>query len=135
MITIKEGIAYQTDRTKSIKYDNKYWKKIEKHKLQPEMNNKINEFRCDIVETRANMYDVLDIGCGNCEFIKMYNDKGNESKAYGYDIMGKSIEMLHDMHLYVSPWADIPDNIIAFTFWDSLEHFQEPSKILETLIN
>ena len=96
-----KGIAYQEDRTQSIKYDKKYWDKIEKHKEQSEMNHKINEFRSDIVYNYNGIYDVLDIGCGNCEFIKHHNNSHPFSKAWGYDIMKQSVKILNDMHSYI----------------------------------
>jgi SAM-dependent methyltransferase len=128
-----KGIAYQEDRTKSIKYDKKYWDKIEKHKEQKDMNHKINEFRSEIVYNYNGIYDVLDIGCGNCEFIKAYNDKYPFSHAYGFDIMKQSVTMLKEMNSYIDLYDDIPEKITAFTFWDSLEHFPEPTKILEKI--
>jgi len=135
IVKVKDGIAYQEDRTKSVKYDTKYYNKLEKYKENEEMFHAINEFRMELVQDKIHMYDVLDIGCGNCSFIEYYNDYTYETKsiAYGYDIMPKSVEKLDILGRFITPYDKIPGSISGFTFWDSLEHIPEPQKLLERL--
>ena len=125
-LIIKKDIAYQEDRTKSIEYGDKYYAKIEKHKDKADMNYFINVFRSNLVY--RNCINVLDIGCGNGEFIKAFR-----GFAYGYDIIPKTVDWLQKEKIYIDPYKTIPPYITGFSFWDSLEHIAEPAELIDKL--
>lgn len=90
----------------------------------------INQFRLDLVHKYTGESDrVLDIGIGAGTFMEKH---GN---CLGYDINPYAVEMLIKKHLWFDPYTDDFEaaNIAAVTFFDSLEHIESPSEILNRL--
>lgn len=124
VINPKMGIAYQTDRDVSREYGDDYFDLLNKYENEI-IGLVVNKKRADLVKEFCPNGTVLDIGAGAGSFIKTL-----ENKAYGYDIMEKSIKWLKDRGLYLDINDGIPEDIGAITFWDSLEHIPEPTILL-----
>jgi hypothetical protein len=116
------GIMYQRDMHVSIPYEEEYFQ----HYVEledSEVAKKLNEARTSLTEKYCKC--VLDIGIGSGEFIKK-----SKIKMYGYDVNPLGIKWLKEAMLFVDPYEAIPDDVDGVTFWDTLEHIAEPSKIL-----
>ena len=119
MIT-RRGIAYQKDMTQKAKYDQEYfdiYKSYEGSKISVELNKGRKAF--------VNKYykkKVVDIGIGSGEFIKARDD------TVGYDINPVAIQWLCDNGYY-----DDTFDHRAYTFWDVLEHIDDPGIYLKRI--
>lgn len=104
-------------------YDQNYFEKYTGYS-QTEMGKKLDRFRTELVRkfnTKGAPVVDVGIGCGN--FINTYG-----TGAFGYDINPNAVRWLAERNLWWDPWQfDMP----VATFWDSLEHFQDPSLILD----
>lgn len=123
IINPRMGIAYQSDRSESIPYDNDYFENFLKRADTP-IGIKLNEERCKLAESECDG-DILDIGIGCGTFIDRV-----KNKCYGYDIMKKSVDWLKERNLFLDINDGIPENIRGITMWDSLEHMPEPKDFL-----
>jgi len=117
----KEGIMYQRDMSKSVKYDNNYYQKYVNYE-NTDISKKINQGRKNITEKYC--LSVLDIGIGSGEFIK-----NSGIKVYGFDINEKAIEWLNNLGLFLDPYKEMP-KVDGLSFWDSLEHIPNPNDLL-----
>lgn len=97
-----------------VSYDEDYFNKCLSYE-DKEIALKINRGRIDFVD-KFHRGIVLDIGIGSGEFIKK---RGN---AHGYDVNPKAVKWLKENNLYSDEFEDYR----AFTFWDVLEHIEEP---------
>lgn len=111
-----QGVAYQRDMSKRIKYDEPYYENYRSLEGS-EIANKLNEGRVALVNKYVGSDPVLDIGVGSCEFIRSRN--GN---TCGYDINPRAIKTLK----YNGLWSDDFSAFRAFTFWDVIEHVCNP---------
>lgn len=123
-VCYERGIAYQTDMSTSVPYEVDYFNKYIQYE-NTEIANQINNFRTSITEKYCKN-SILDVGVGSGEFIK----KSKRLKVYGYDVNPYGIQWLKEKELFIDPYLSIPEEIEGLSFWDSLEHMKEPSKIL-----
>lgn len=121
-----DNIAVQQDRTNSVKYDEHYFEKYVNYEGTPTAIL-LNKTRTNVTEKYCKK-SILDIGIGSGDFIK-----SSKLKVYGFDINPCGIKWLKFHKLYVDPYCSVPDDIEGWTFWDSLEHFPEPQKILKAI--
>jgi hypothetical protein len=101
-------------------YNSDYFDKYNGY-ANSKMGKKLNEARLDFV---ADHYDgsLVDVGIGCGQFVDSRPD------TFGFDIMGKAVDWLIDRELYVDPrYSEFP----AASFWDSLEHMNNPNQILQ----
>jgi len=123
---LSDGIATQIDKSLSVLYNEDYFNKY----IQYENSNigiTINKDRLDITLKYAHNGGILDIGIGCGTFLNTIKD----NKKYGTDINPRAISWLRERNLYIDPYKmGIPTDIRCITFWDSLEHFPDPSEIL-----
>lgn len=116
------GIMYQRDRSKSIKYDKEYYNNYVNLESS-NISDKLTKIRVDLVEKYCQK-SVLDIGIGSGKFIKT-----TKIQSFGYDINPIAIEWLKKNNKFFDPYKDSP-SMECFTFWDTLEHIPDPSRIL-----
>lgn len=117
------GIAYQRDMGQKVAYDESYFNKCLSYEDQ-EIANKINEARISLVKDHYGDGPVLDVGIGSGEFIKKRG-----GKTYGIDVNPTAIKWLRQRDLYSDKW----DNFDAFTFWDVIEHVENPNSYFKQI--
>lgn len=114
------GVAYQADMTHRVAYDEQYFNKCLGYEDKA-IALAINRGRIDMV---AKHYDpageVVDVGIGSGEFIK------KRPNTLGHDINPAAIRWLKKEGLWAADLAGFQ----AFTFWDVLEHVEEPEEYL-----
>jgi 2-polyprenyl-3-methyl-5-hydroxy-6-metoxy-1,4-benzoquinol methylase len=115
-IVPSRGIAYQRDMTTPVEYGEDYFNMCLDYE-DKEIALKINKGRCEFVREHTGR-EVLDIGIGSGEFIKKF---GN---AVGFDVNEVAVKWLKKNNKYCS---DI-ESKQAFTFWDVLEHIDNPAR-------
>jgi len=123
-------IVFQKDMRKKIKYESNYWQNYI-NLAGSVIANKLNDFRVSFVEKYLpNHGSVLDIGIGSGEFINSSKNR----KVYGFDVNPYGIEWLKEKNLYFNPYEkNQPNDIAAYTFWDAIEHFTNPSHLLNII--
>ena len=121
------GMAYQEDRTKSVSYGKKYWKKYINYEGKP-IAVAINKGRVRIAKDHR-CRCLLDVGIGSGEFIK----STNEIVIYGYDVNEYAVKWLRKQNCYKNPYIAPLAIFDGLTFWDSLEHIQEPVELLRKI--
>lgn len=95
-----------------------------------EMAGRLNAFRLALVKKYTHESDrVLDVGIGAGTFMELH---GN---CYGFDINPYAVSLLKKRGLWFDPYLDNFDaaNIAAVTFFDVLEHLENPALILNRL--
>lgn len=119
-----DGVATQKDLTKTVEYGKAYFEKYISYEGTPTAIS-LNKGRTSITEKYCKN-PILDIGIGSGEFIK-----SSKLKTYGFDINPYGVKWLKFNKIYINPYELVPENICGWTFWDSLEHFQNPQEILK----
>lgn len=122
MLCHDEGVAYQVDRSNLVAYDAAYYDKCAGYEGQA-IANLINAGRIDFVAKHFGGGKVVDVGIGSGEFIKR---RGN---TYGHDVNPVGIEWLKRNDL----WVDRLSGFGAATFWDVIEHVDEPEVYLRQI--
>lgn len=118
MICRDHGVAYQRDMSRLIDYGDAYFENYVAMEGQ-EIARKLNAGRVRLVDTHAGPErKVLDVGIGSGEFIK------SRPNTFGRDVNPKAITWLK-RH---GKLADDIRDFNAFTFWDVLEHVEEPNR-------
>ena len=120
-LCLHRGVAYQADMSKKIKYDENYFESLERYKKYPERAKAILEIRNDIVYRHSGSDEVLDIGIGDGSFVQ------SRKNTFGYDINPNAEKWLKSRKL----WSNDFRSFDAFTFWDTLEHIEEPEQYLK----
>ncbi len=103
-------------------YDSDYFKKYQDY-TNTEIGRAISQARVDLVR-RHYSGAVVDIGIGCGDFVITH---GN---AFGYDVNPAGIEWLKEKNLWIDPYEIGADAICC---WDSLEHIENPSDLIETV--
>lgn len=119
MVCRSHGVSYQRDMSKIISYDDSYFDKYQALEGQP-IAEKINAGRIALVDRYAGaVCPVVDVGIGSGEFIKR-----RPGPTFGRDINRKAEQWLK----VIDRWADDLSAFKAFTFWDVLEHVDNPDR-------
>lgn len=113
------GIGYYP--VKASPYDDAYWDNYVKLDRTKEAD-RLNEARCNFA-SNANPLETVDIGIGGGRFVTDFG-------CYGYDINPNALRWLSERGKWWNPQTLKVD---AATFWDSLEHIHDPSKILDNV--
>lgn len=98
-------------------YSGDYFAHYQKLDATP-MGELLTKARCELVDKYMPDHYAVDIGIGGGRFV-------TEHGGDGYDVCEDAIKWLGDS--YVDPYKT---SIYAATCWDSLEHIQEPEKLL-----
>lgn len=89
----------------------------------------INAFRLALVRRYCGEGRILDIGIGAGTFLDLH---GN---CMGYDINPYAVGILKKRKLWLNPYrSDLAKrDIVGVTFWDSLEHLENPMLLLNRI--
>lgn len=101
-------------------YDGEYM-----HRSMNNISDALMTARAEFVNNHTNG-TLVDIGAASGAFVKTRNRTGNTT--YGYDIMPSAVYRLVGRQEFWNPYER---TVAAATFWDSLEHFEDPSEILK----
>lgn len=127
-ICSKEEVIYQRNMAISIAYAREYYEKYLSYE-NTEISKKLNRFRVSITE-KYSKNSILDIGVGSGEFIKK-----SSRRVFGYDINNFAIDWLKANNIFLDPYTYIPNEIDCITFFDSIEHIINPTKLLKRIIS
>lgn len=119
MVVEKRGVAYQRDMSKTIAYDDDYFK----HYVSlagSETEARLNAGRVAMLLRHIAGVNVLDVGIGNGSFIQSADRAG--LRAMGLDVNPAAVDWLQQRKLLASSVRGFD----AVTFWDSLEHMETP---------
>lgn len=114
-ICASHGVAYQRDMSLRIAYDHAYLAKYRSYEGTP-VALRINAARLELVG-RHYRGPLLDIGVGSGEFLRQC-----PPGSCGFDVNPWVVQMLQDQGRYAEDFGDFA----AFTFWDTLEHVDDP---------
>lgn len=121
------GVAYQADMSQKIEYGDAYLANYETYAAGP-INQKLNNGRCALLARHAAPgATVLDIGAATGEFVRFARSWGFD--AYGFDVIPEAVRRLQSAGLY----ADDIARFDVVTFWDSLEHIEDPGQLLDRI--
>jgi 2-polyprenyl-3-methyl-5-hydroxy-6-metoxy-1,4-benzoquinol methylase len=122
------GFAYQRDpNAGAIEYGDAYFEHYKALEGSP-VAEKLNAGRCALLARHATEgASVLDIGAGCGTFVRAARAWGFDAK--GYDIIPKTVAVLKEMDAYCRS----PEGFDVVTFWDSLEHFEDPEVVLRDI--
>jgi len=116
MLCLSRGVAYQKDMTHRVPYDAAYFNKCAAYEDQT-IARALNAGRIAMVDRHVGQDTlVLDIGIGSGEFIK------KRPRTKGFDINPVAVRWLRKHQLFSAELS----GFWAFTFWDVLEHVEEP---------
>lgn len=103
-------------------YDEDYFAKYQKYAETP-LGLALNRARLELVNEWLHPGKALiDVGIGCGQFV------GARGYTFGWDVNPKGVEWLEERRLLMNPWKiDVP----GMSFWDSLEHIEDPSQVLE----
>lgn len=96
-----------------------------------QMGGLLTRARLDLVKKYVNPAEVVDIGIGGGRFVE-------EAQCRGYDVCPDAITWLQKIYAHCDPYLhrEMGANgvtswgVRAITCWDSLEHIEEPEKLL-----
>ena len=125
-LIISKDVAYQADMSNPVPYDKAYFDKYvnyEDTQISRELNTGRYTITNKYILSKHFKYNICDIGIGSGEFIKQWYPK----HIYGYDINPEGVKWLKERGIY----EDYFKIYRILTFWDSLEHMENPGEILE----
>lgn len=115
--------AYIQEHGLSDPYDQAYFKKYVDY-AATELGRKITDFRLKTVNKLTNGL-VIDIGIGSGQFVETRNAQGKPT--HGHDVNPLGIKWLQEKGWH----ANLLEPCEVMTFWDSLEHIQDPKPLLK----
>lgn len=126
MLCLDHGVAYQRDM--SYRIDVPYFDIYNSYSSadQKIITDRIIGGRVALVADYAGRScNVLDIGTGSGEFIR------RRPNTWGFDVDQKAVEWmkLNDR------WSDKIEAFLAFTFWDVLEHIENPGEYFGRMVD
>jgi len=123
MICERHGVAYQADMHHRIQYGNDYAAKFEAYDAA--IVREVNNGRCQLVQRHMPLgSSLLDIGAGDGAFVLAARKAGFVAK--GMEVIPALRLKLQKLGLY----ANSPRLFDAVTFWDSIEHLEDPDRFL-----
>jgi hypothetical protein len=114
------GIGYYPVDPKSTPYDEDYFAKYQVMEVTP-LGDALVASRLALVRGRMSPADVIDIGIGSGAFVRA-------ADCEGYDINPCAVSWLRENAKWHDPYDG--DKVRAVCCWDSLEHIQIPSVLL-----
>lgn len=99
-------------------YDREYFERFARQADSP-IGRALNEARLELVR-RFGARDVVDVGIGCGAFVEALGCRG-------FDVNPAGVEWLQARGAFVDPWSC---DVEALTFWDSLEHIDDPEQLL-----
>lgn len=124
MLCLGAGVAYQADMSVRVGYGQDYWNKCASYEDQA-IALAINRGRVDLVAKYVDPHElVLDVGIGSGEFVR------KRPNTLGVDVNPVAIAWLKAEKL----WAHELRGFTGYTFWDVLEHVEEPGQYLREVV-
>lgn len=119
------GVAYQRDmKLDPVAYDAEYLARYQAYEGTA-TTAALNAGRCDMLARHAPKgASVLDFGAGAGTFVRAAQEYGYRAK--GFDVIPQAVEHL----TATSSFSDAPGDFDVITFWDSLEHIENPERVL-----
>ncbi len=71
--------------------------------------------------------ELLDFGAGALTFVEYMRQSGHQD-VFGYDINARTVQALMNSNIYRDPYEGAKWG--ALTFWDTLEHLEDPERII-----
>jgi len=130
----KHGVAYQREmKSGRVRYDDQYFAKVSAYEGS-EIAKAVNAGRCAMIArhlpsqiSTTKWSSVLDVGAGTGAFIRALIAAGYQAK--GYDVITRAKAALQAAGLY----SDTVYGCEAMTMWDTIEHLEEPERILKVV--
>ena len=120
------GIAYQADMTARVEYGDGYLAKIAGYDAT--IAATVNRGRCALLARHAaSGATVLDFGAGDGAFLREARSWGFDAK--GFEVIRSAADALAAEGLY----DDDPGMFDAVTAWDSIEHMDDPGRMLRRI--
>lgn len=122
------GVAYQRNMARGrIPYDAAYFEHFRSY-AGSATENALNAGRCAMVARHAPAgAKMLDIGIGSGAFVQAAAACGFHAR--GFDINAQAVTWLKNVGFY----ADDPREFDVLTFWDSIEHIEDPQLLLKNV--
>lgn len=121
----EQGVGYLPFNGNRARYDKAYWDKYVGYAQTP-LGETLTRLRMEMVDRHLPRREALiDVGIGCGQFIE-----ARAGATFGYDVNHVGIVWLKDRHLYRDPRENV---FPAATFFDSLEHIEEPGPILRNI--
>lgn len=130
------GVAFQSDMTRSVAYDEAYFEKYRAYRLAGRYGQV--ERRRAILTGTTGCEILIDIGVGCGTFLEFISEMNfgaaRQRRAYGYDINPTAAAWLRSTGRWRDPYHDeLPAGPIAWTLWDVLEHIPQPHELLDRI--
>jgi len=126
-LCLHRGVAYQKDVTEKFEYGDAYFEHY-KRLEGTEVATRLNAGRCALLARHAAPEaTVLDIGAGSGTFVRTALRWGFDAK--GFDVIPRTVAELKREKLFASD----ADGFDVVTFWDSLEHIDDPETVLRRI--
>lgn len=128
MLCETHGIAYQRDMNAGrVAYDADYLAKVDAYE-DTKIAKAVNAGRCALLSRHVKKgATVLDVGAGSGAFVRAARAVG--FAAYGFEVIPEGVRRLRAAGVF----QDDPAGFHAVTFWDSLEHMEDPEAWLRKL--
>ncbi len=110
----------------SFVYDEKYFDKYRGYKDSC-IGDCIFKYRKEMIEKFRGSGHMLDVGVGCGQIVDEMPD------AYGYDVNPTAVEMLLSNDTFFNPYEQPLDRFSLITFFDSLEHIENPEILLSRI--
>lgn len=108
-------------------YDDAYFERYQQQD-QSEIGDRLNRARVDLVKKYTQGDELLcDVGIGGGRFVSDMRAAEPKMRIRGTDVNPRAIEWLTERGIWHEPCEQAVD---CLTFWDSLEHINDPSEIL-----
>lgn len=122
------GVAYQANmRHRTTSYGADYLKKVDSYD-NTTIGKAVNAGRVEMMKRHLPAgASVLDWGAGSGAMVR--DARGAGFAALGYEVMLPAVERLKSAEW----WGEDPRAFDALTFWDSLEHIEDPQLILSAI--
>jgi hypothetical protein len=123
MLCRARGVAWQADRAHRVAYDAAYFDKCAGYE-GTEIEKIINASRVELVDMFVGVKcEVLDVGIGSGAFIRQ------RANTFGLDVNPRANAWLQA----VNRFADDIETFPAFTFWDVIEHLDDPAEYFDRI--
>ena len=123
------GIAYQRDmRAGRVSYDVPYLEKVMAYE-NTTIAKAVNAGRCALLAKHADpKCRLLDMGSGTGAFVRAARSAGY-MESFGFEVIPNAARDLVDARL----WSDNIPHFDCITFWDTLEHMEDPGTKLAAI--